>query len=122
MTNIRYDLDESKIFRKIYINGKLNFEVTTKYLPEVGKELLTSNIQIVALTLDQTDEYTNMKTHLKWMSDKSEDTKSNPGWLERWSQLDHRWTGACLQWNPLERDCYGCSGVGGALVVFVGWV
>ena len=30
------NLDDSKQFRKIYINGKLNFEVTTKYIPEVS--------------------------------------------------------------------------------------
>ena len=27
--------DSKKIFRKIYLNGELNFEVTTKYIPEV---------------------------------------------------------------------------------------
>ena len=27
--------DSKKIFRKIYLNGELNFEVTTKFLPEV---------------------------------------------------------------------------------------
>ena len=59
-----------------------------------------------------------MKTQLNLMADKLEDTKSKPGWLERWSQLDHWWTGACLQWNPPERDCDRCPG-GATLVVFV---
>ena len=52
VSQILENLHKSQNFRKIYINGKLNFEVTTKYLPEVGKEILTSNIQVVAHTLD----------------------------------------------------------------------
>ena len=34
-------LGSKKIFRKIYINGELNFEVTTKYIPEVTPDIFS---------------------------------------------------------------------------------
>ena len=41
VSNTPENLDENQNFRKIYINGKLNFEVTTKFIPEVGPKVLT---------------------------------------------------------------------------------